>query len=267
MILANLTRRRLLAGLAAASTAATIAAVPTLTAATGVPTLAENPELIRLGDILPGAVAEYHDAENAYRNIVREWGPRVPLAPDAIAYDAGAGSDRWERTIHGFAMMPDRSLYDVPQPYVHDHPRPRSVQTADYFAACLKGRQGDLVRKRPKHPLTALDVVQIEMEIGLLRDKVALAKAYEVERARVIAVSGIEPSQARLDAATDALATLIEQIIVADETTMAGVVIKAQAIEAWQEVAGWHRLLPSLKGAWGAKLASAILRIADTQAA
>ena len=103
--------------------------------------------------------------------------------------------------------------------------------------------------------------------IGLHADKLALATAYEAERDRVQSASGISGAKARCDAAYAALAALVEQIITADETTMAGVVIKAQAIAAWNAIPLGRRFLPSLEGGWEAKLAASILRIAEGGAA
>lgn len=78
-------RRRMLLGLAAASTAAA-----TATAAVG-PVTAENPELIRLAKELPALADQYHAAWKHQRDTEAKWTPLWPLASDDIT-EPGTGS-------------------------------------------------------------------------------------------------------------------------------------------------------------------------------
>jgi len=264
MILPALNRRRLLLGLAAASTAA---AVPAAALATTEPApVPENPELLCLGDMLPGVEADMIDAEADYWRIYRDWSPSWPIAPDAITWTSTWGTDsKRERNILGWGMLPDGSTYNVPQPYVSDHPQPRYVNTADDYRREIDELQKKLRRSRPKHPLSASEVADIEAAISMARGNLELASTYEAAKEGVKAASGIEAAIARRRTTQEALAELVGKIMAQPEQSMAGVLIKAQALAAWGNnpfhdfhVAGTE---------WPQRLAFAVLRLAKEGAA
>jgi hypothetical protein len=277
-LLSGLTRRRLLIGLAAASTAA---AAPAAVAGAAVATPTENPELIRLGDLLDGVAAEVDAARAHKQTVINHWWKSWPKAPDAICdgYVQTTGYHAAEKGLTGTVIRADGS--PVPphrntntaaewlayvdekrtNPAVHC---PRYVQTAKDFAwrreQCLKA----LRRKRSKHPLPPLEVARLELEAGLYGDKEALAADYEAACKRVLAASGYREAIARDKAAYDALATLVGAIIEQPAETMAGIIIKAQALTAWN--AEPTRMLHVEGWGWPGAFAAEVLRIADMAA-
>lgn len=88
-------RRKLLLGLASASAAAIAAP------GSAEPAILENPELIRLGDVLHSVASDYKAASEAREIIVREWGARWPLAPEALLYRRSWDRHAHESTIDG----------------------------------------------------------------------------------------------------------------------------------------------------------------------
>lgn len=82
--LPEINRRRLLLGLAAASTtAAAITMAPSAHSATP----DENPELVRLGNAFAAIADEYRTASDARNAIIDKWSKVWPLAPDEIILD------------------------------------------------------------------------------------------------------------------------------------------------------------------------------------
>jgi hypothetical protein len=70
--------------------------------------------------------------------------------------------------------------------------------------------------------------------IGAERDRAAIepARAFWAEVDRITKASGIEPAKARENAAREVLREAVDRIMVTDDWTIAGAVIKAQALAA-----------------------------------
>ena len=249
-------------GLAAASTGAATAVVaghiPALAAE-----VAENPELVRLGDQLPAVEAELSEATQAYYAIIRRWNPRMPRAPEAIAMD-WSDKDAWERDILGAPILRDGSRYEYPRfddpPRPPGSPRPMSVHTAAELERDAVRIERDMKRKRPRHPLTADQLLAMDAKRAMLLDKAGLARAYEAKRVAWLKASGFEPARARKEAAEKAMEALASSIMSVPETTMAGVLIKAQTLSLWHAYP-LASLMDCTKG-HALKLANSILRIA-----
>lgn len=266
-----LDRRRLLLGLAAASTAAAAPAVA------GVAPVLENPELLRLADLLPAALAERAAATAHKAAVVAEWSPAWPIAPDAICDGYATGfSTIGETGLTGAPMLANGERPPLPphgltgrewsehvdkcraDPAAH---YPRVVMSAKWLASrrddCLK----KLRRQRPKHPLSPVQVAELETLAGDYSQKAALAAAYETECARIKAASGYAAAVARDKAAFDALAKLVGEIITAPAETMAGVIVKAQALAAWE--ADRDAIIHPASWSWPGAFASEVLAIAS----
>lgn len=259
----SLNRRRLLMGLAAASAAAGVVAIQT-GPAEGSPAIpAENANLIRLGDLLPDAERSMLDTETAYWAIARKWESRWPLAPDAL--DVGYFDQRREeKGLRGIAILPDGS---VDRASYSEHranprlPRPRSIHKSDELREDIARIDRAAKRSRPKHPLTVAELMEMEAERAMLCDKLALALEYEAACDRVRKASGIVEARARKEAAHKALGVLVGQIMGEASVTMAGVIIKSQALSAWGK-APYHQF--HIEGmSWPQDLAAEILAIAS----
>ncbi len=246
---AAVSRRRLLFGLAAAST---VAAMPTAVAAVSNP--AEDPELIRLGDMLPGLAAEIVDADRICTTIIDEWGGRWPDAPKAIR---GGGSSHIERDLTDHAVYwIDRHGMDRVS---HIHRSADIRLQVDYWSKSVRRARTDKSRQRA--------IEQRDYWQGLID----AATAYEAECDRIRTASGYTAARQRQDAALDAMADHVLQILRLEPHTMAGVIIQAQAIEA-ADRAGLSRLTivtAEIKAgrSYGQFLASSLLRVAEGAAA
>lgn len=249
--LPSLNRRNLLLGLAAASAAATSTAA--LAVATGT---SEAPALIALGDALPAAEADMLEAERAYIAIYRKWQPRWPLAPDEITFSGSGYHSNCEKGIDGGSILANGERPSS-KPGAE---RPRNVDTADYFRHRLRSVDKTLVRRRPKHPLTAAEIAELQAYRADMALKLALAERYEADKAHVLAASGFEVASQRQRQTRDALAVIVGQIMAIEPRTMVGVVIQAQALTSWGKnpLHAFH--IEGMR--WPQQLAASMLRIA-----
>ncbi|MER8531709.1 hypothetical protein NKH61_10515 [Mesorhizobium sp. M1005] len=236
---AAINRRRMLLGLAAASTAA---AAVTATSVAGCAPV-ENPELVRLGNQLPDATAEYLAAREAIEWIAAEWKHRWPVAPDEITLPRGDYTNG-ERDIAGrFLKRPGEEQV-------------RSVRSVENLTALsehrpLRSNASDAVRARHAAWLSRR---QRELELG---------KAYHAETARLRDVSGMEVAKDRVAAAERSLSDLVTAIMAQPGMTMKGLLIKAQAISTFEKAAA-RRFRFSLEAEhWVSQLAASVLQLAS----
>lgn len=236
-------RRRMLLGLAAASSAA--AAPVAVTAAVPV----ENVALINLGNETSGLLRTYRKAVAAREEIVRNWGPHWPAIPKEIESHGSLGEIAYG--LEG----------DWPQPF------------AQYFAPSYFEKRAAFFREPPKvrkgtSPLSVAKRAASLAKFAAESDsRAALAEMYQAERKRVREQSGIRPAQAAENLARSALVANVSAIMNCEPTTMAGAVIQAEALEALSAVPPLKRGEVSLAAleslpAWGERLAATILRIA-----
>jgi hypothetical protein len=92
------------------------------------------------------------------------------------------------------------------------------------------------------------------------RARIEPARAFWSEVDRITKASGIEAAKARREAAECALKTAVDQIMTADDWTIAGTVIKAQALGAWAEASYIARGFNDRGPAWADLLAASIIR-------
>ncbi|TPN58621.1 hypothetical protein FJ976_01540 [Mesorhizobium sp. B1-1-9] len=242
-------RRRLLLGLAAASTAAAACTVATA-AHSAAPV--ENPELVRLGNTLAAIADEYRAARDARIAIIDKWSKVWPLAPDEIISDRQYGNGPIERDITGSGL------------YRKGAARCLVIYTCDdldwYLTRAKRILKGKTIDKRSVGGLPDRDAWEDALD-RYAAEYTAAAK-YEAEKARILKASGYEAADRRKEAAATALINAIDGIMAQPETTMAGVMIKAQALAAWGLVTDWQRLLTLQAPAWGPALGASVLRIA-----
>ncbi|RWB05449.1 MAG: hypothetical protein EOQ39_22525 [Mesorhizobium sp.] len=247
--LPEISRRRLLLGLAAASTAAAALTVaPAAHAATPV----ENPELVRLGNALAAIADEYRTARDARIAIIDKWSKVWPLAPDEIILDRKYGSDEIERDLTGSGLYrkgSDRALAIY------------SCRDLEWYLTRAKRiLKGKTIDKRAVGGLP--DRAAWEDSLDQRAAEYTAAAKYEAEKARILKVSSYEAANRRKQAAAVALIDAIDGIMAQPETTMAGVMIKAQALATWGLVTDWQRMLTPKAAAWGPALGASVLRMA-----
>ena len=244
-----LNRRRLLLGLAAASSAAALP-VAALAATDAVP-VTENAELLRLGDILPAVAAKYETALRHMQTAFTEWNPLLPRCPVELRQSSGR-NDEVERDLSGHGFSEDgHILYVTP---------------AESFTWRREGCESALRRKRPRHPLTATEIAGLNRELVEWRRLETLALDYEAERAKVIEASGYDAAKVDHRAALETFGDLVRSIMAQPAEGMAGVIVQAQALEAWGTVPLLDQVLATVadkEGVWATRLAAAVLRIAS----
>ncbi|MER8797850.1 hypothetical protein NKH75_27270 [Mesorhizobium sp. M0984] len=244
----DVNRRRLLLGLAAASTAAAglTVAPPAHSAAQ-----AENPDLIRLGDALPLVEAEYVKAHKAERAVLAEWSPRWPLAPACLI----DGGDEVDRKLSGWAFEATNCYGEV-----------RSQKIASVLSLgfgielarhVLKGKAID------KRKIRGLDRRGWEGSLAQSLRLRKTAETLEAKRARIKKASGLASAKAQTKAAFDRFAETVKETMGHECATMDGVVIKALALDAWSRHADRYDVfLTQGASTWGQQLAASVLRLA-----
>jgi len=247
----NLSRRALIAGLAAA------AALATPASAVVAPAAPENPALLALGDTLAECVAEFDAAVELRRATFREWAPQWPKAPESIVrqhHDQHA----LERDIDGYAASPARSIWSS-----HD------LAIAAYELEKAISRK----RKNPLAPFSArwldkwfmADRPDHEAALADLMRRLDDAVAYNAARERVLSASNWGAVKDRETAAANALAAAVAAVLTEPADTLAGIIIKAEALDAYARLPPYNRAMVALNGKF-AGIGSELLRIASAHA-
>ena len=235
-------RRQILLGLAAAATtAATPAAGKTAISA-------ENPELLKLAGDLPRLHAEYIDAHGAERRIFREAMANWPRAPKEI------------RSLLGGKLEMDVRNVGITWP---DCTRMARLGTPDCFRDEIRRgkREVERIVATFNSPIRRDNAVAFETrKIAEAEIAIPLAERYWAECDSIKSTSGYEAATALLTAARTALCARVDAIMRAPETSLMGVVIKAQALEAWSEVGPLFRALSPGADKWGGMIAASIMR-------
>ena len=235
------TRRRMLLGLAAASTAAATGAD-----AEGQAAESEAPELIAMGDQLSDVLAAYKTSAHHVTQIGDQWGPLWPTPADEIVW-YGGGS-KMHRDIHGRGIqMPGRHGKDVVY-----------VGTPEGFQESAERRWANYERK-----------MQTKSQRGAKSDKfwaekataaIRPAQAYWSEVERITEESGIKVAQKAKEESQEALRGLVGRIVLFREHSITGLIIKAQALQAWGEVDSFFRIVNPDGPAWTDAMAETIMR-------
>lgn len=241
----DINRRRLLLGLAAASTAAA-----TINVAAAVnPASSESPRLIELGDSLHALEAACLKARDKVYAIEADWAPRWPKTPAALL---GEG-DEIDRDFKGYAINEPGS------PLRHQrYASGRDIDwRVDNARRIVRGRTID------RRNIRGGGRAEWEQELARLRRLQPIAKRHDARRARIMKQSGYKAAKTAREIAMRNLGDLVSEAVSLPATGMAGVMIKAQALAAWGRFADalWNMSYPGAL-TWGSDFAGSVLRMA-----
>ncbi|MBT1155711.1 hypothetical protein J1C56_08915 [Aminobacter anthyllidis] len=263
--LPEINRRRLLLGLASASTAAAVGAMPAPAKAAG---MAENPRLLELASELPALIAAYNDARQAQDAVEAKWNAVWPWAPDELTVP-GTGLP-WSDT-----RQPGEAEGRIMGGYLwrkgDEFPRRIVVTTRNldwdighakrHLRALTNGKQ----KKSGGKALAAW-----RDELVRLQQLHCTAETYEKECERLK-----EPARAEhktkwtvTHKLRDELEDHIAAIMNEPDATMEGLLIKAEALAAWDKSGKDMDKLAIRHGReWHGQIAASILRHAQGGAA
>ena len=231
-------RRNVLLGLAAASTAAA-----TVTEASA----SENPELIELGDQLPSVEAEYVSARRTaaqiYRDAMKDW----PLAPEEIV--------RWRRASLCGELERDVAGAGLRRQGEEDT---WCIWTVEQTATTIAEYERDVARilKTKRQNRLGWHVARLNEA----RETLPIAQSYWNQCERIRKSCGYKTANDRKHAAMRRLKAHVDAIMCAEEQTMMGVVIKAQALQAWKGVERFYRGFNVEGIEWPTQMSAAIIR-------
>ena len=239
-----LSRRHLLMGLAASATAAASVAE-----AASAPQ--ENPKLLALADELPAVAAKHLEARDRVRAIVAEWSPQWPV-PSAELVRFGTDCKDY-RGIDGFGLrLPEGKGMPIGMP---------KLGTPEYFEQQAAYHEKEAARRAALKSKRNLEFHQAWA--ARERAQIEPSRAYWSEVERITEASGIEDAKARLSEAQDALKAKVDQIMRTDDWTIAGTVIKAQALQEWSAVDTFSRAFNVHGLDWADLVAASIMRHAQ----
>lgn len=257
-----LNRRRLLIGLAAASTAA---AAPALSAAPSISRIAENPELIRVGDDVSAALDAYLTARDFYARTVKEGRRRWPKTPEELFRRDGDGGGYL--FAHGYSSGEIERDFKGGRAWRKNEKEPRVVlsqseATWRYRAARDALANKSLLRRGKLHGRTR---AEWERHLAEAKPLAELAEAYYGECKRIREDLKWDTVWRDASAKATALGDILTKITEAEARTMEGVLIKAQALTAWSEVDGTSRMFHPGQPDWGPKFAADVIRLAEAR--
>lgn len=210
----------------------------------------ENPKLLELGAKIPAIEAEFVDAKATVEAIIKEWGPKWPLAPVEILIVGRRGSEGMERDIDGQGI--ERKGLGGSLCIISAKSLKRDCDRANRVL-----RRKDIANRK----WWGRSKDEWEAERDRLEKALALARDYEARKAEVLRLSGIEGAKERRSASRDALIELVRAVMAEKETTLAGVAIKARAVAAWGNVEEFYRHFTVGSTGWGSDLAEAVLKL------
>ncbi|MGO8023063.1 hypothetical protein [Rhizobium leguminosarum] len=235
------TRRALLFGLAAASTAAAVAVAPDAHGAgaltsSGLPDQPESPALISAYQSFCDSCIDLKEAHQAREWLADEWKHRWPLAPEPLLWGANAqdGSylDDGERDIIGRYIMRDTADLTKRMSAKFRRATPRTC-----FSILTSSRAREIVEKwKRSSPKGRTEKARVRHQ--LFRDKmireyetnIGLAEQYEAETARLREISGADAARLRVKEADDRLLKAANEVSQCPAYTVAGLGMKADAL-------------------------------------
>lgn len=249
----NLNRRRLLLGLASASAAGATVALA------GAATIAaiESPTLLRLADKLPALEASYVAAlaakNAAYRRGMADW----PLAPDILLRSA-YGYSSMERDVAGAGIPRDGDkLWTL---WTLDEAR----ATVDALRKAINRPRKDAARPFSVAHFMGRDTADgWRATLASCEARLQEAESYYGTTDRLREQCGYEPARLAEEAERKALVAHVAAIMADPPNSMAGVVIHAQALAAFNKVEKFFRVTSVEAWPWAGNFAAAVLRIAE----
>jgi hypothetical protein len=166
-------------------------------------------------------------------------------------------------------MLPDGSQYEFDfEAERAGTPKPRTLIASADLERRIRRLDRDRVRRRPKHPLTADQIAELQNEISALSERLAIVRSYEAEKDRVLKASGYPEARAAYLAKRAALIAMIGAVMAEPAVTIEGVIVKAQALSVLSD--GHLRamsFIEQLDQGWITGFADQVLEIAGRQAA
>lgn len=250
-----ISRRRMLLGLAAASTAAATVTVASEAAP------AENPKLLALAAELPAIAAAFHEVNNEYHASCKEWDARTPWAPDELT----APGTGWPHEVPNQPGETETKAQGGVLWRVGDEfPRRIVVRSWAVGGQISEARR---TKRRAKKAGALADFMAAESEIKRLKKLYEIALAYEQKHHSIRAGAKAWHKEAwpARDAAHEALEKHVAAIMDEPDWTMEGVVIKAQALAEWDRCGKSHFDRVALRHGqgWHGQIAASILRHAS----
>lgn len=211
----SLTRRLFLRG---AAVVAPMLAVPAIASTTS-SYIEENATLLALEPDLHAVVAEVVAAKAAYAEALRVGSALWPRAPEPITRKWSPGLDL-ERNIVGYGYEPHVGL-DT--------------------SLSLHSHLGYLMRSRRR-------TQDLQEARTRCRELIAIADAYEAECHAAKVASGYDAANKRLETARETLLAVVSRIQAEPCKTMAGVRLKAKALDVWGKHAHHTALIVQVDG-------------------
>lgn len=239
-------RRRMLLGLAAASTAA----AGTVAVAAGKTAAAEIGELLDLGAKTAFVLSDYRKAVEARKSVVMEWSPQWPAVPQSIVHkNSGA---RRSPTLEDDDPVGEGAWI---------WRREKLLENIAYFAEPAAWGKRVSAAKVAREEAWRLKV-KAERETIL-----ATLDAFDAKCGALVSASGIRSAQRAEYAARDVLMAHVRAVMALEPATMAGVLVQAETLEAAAHVpqiarVAWHGNTVRFHEGYGERLAASILRIA-----
>ncbi|MGO6982776.1 hypothetical protein [Rhizobium leguminosarum] len=235
----DVSRRSLLLGMAAASTAAAVAVVPTparSASGSAAAPMGENPELVAAYGLFSEACAELKTAKADLDWLADEWRHRWPLAPEEILLNANAQNDFYvspgtETDILGRYLLRDTSALTK---RLSRGFRGETRQTCFTLLTSEKARElrdrweRNVPKGRTEKSLARNRAFREEAIRDCTRD-LALAEQYEAETARLRAESGAAQALQRVKDADRKLNAAAAEVSFLPALTLEGVGMKATA--------------------------------------
>lgn len=238
-------RRNLLAGLAAASTAVIGGAASAKAPQPG----EQNARLLELAEELPVRKATFLEAQKRADSIYRETMAVWPLAPDEITCEANPFFGTLERDVAGAGLQRKgaKDILGIKTPQKLD----------DEMKWCAKTLGQKHIQRHPDR------VKHWKSRVAKAKRARKSSERYFAECERLKKASGYVEAYGQAAKAREALRDLVGAIIDEDETSIEGVVIKAEALAAWGTVPGFFQTFSLDAYKWGPKFAEAVMRQAQ----
>lgn len=239
--LPSATRRTLLFGLAAASTAAAIAVAldaqgADVVRAQSLADQAENPELVTAYQEFDAACTELKRAHDELEWLADEWRHQWPLAPEELLLGANAQDGRYpgpaERDIIGRYLVRDTSELTKRLPPKFRRGNPKTcfaIRNADEERKRLEGWRQSTPNGRTEKALARNRAYRIKA-IEECELRIQLAERYEAETSRLRKVSGVDAAKLRVAKADTRLLAAANDVSQCQARTLAGLGMKADAL-------------------------------------
>lgn len=257
----EINRRRLLLGLASASTAAAVGAMPAPALAS--PAIAENPRLLELASKLPALVSAHNEAQQAQDAVEAKWNAVWPWAPDELT--ALGTAHPWEGKQPGEPEM--RVMGGYLWRKGDAFPRRIVVTTRKLWGEfnLVRYHLGVLRKGKQKKSGGKTEAAWRD-ELARLERQHGIAETYEKECARLKgpATAEYETKWTVTHRFRDEMEDLIAAMMNEPDLTMEGLLIKAQALAAWDKSGkGMAKLAIRHAIQWHGQIAASILRHAE----